>query len=729
MKEEDFIGYESMEGEEEPVIGESHRLTDWANEPSLETLKQDFENSKPYHDEQVAKINHWTDVLLVRGSQQPKKVKGQSSVQPKLARKQAEWRYSPLSEPFLSSNRLFTVEPRTFEDGDAARQNQLILNYQFDTKLNKVKFIDDYVRSVVDEGTVFVRLGWNRETTTQQTEVPVYSYYPIDEPELLQQLAQMQQLKQANPRSFNETVPPEFKASIEYFEETGQWALAQAVGSEVVEEEVILANHPTVEVLNPANVFIDPSCNGDFDKALFAIVSFETNKADMQKAGIYHNLDRVNWEGNGPDTDSDRSTTTPTDYNFSDTPRKKVVAYEYWGFYDINGTGELVPIVATWVGSTLVRMELNPFPDQKIPIVVVPYSPVKRDLYGQPDAELIEDNQKIAGAVTRGMIDLLGKSANSQKGIAKGMLDPLNRKRFENGDDYEFNPSMNPANGVIEHKFPEIPQSALLMVQMQHQEAESLTGVKAFSGGLAGDAYNTNVATAIRGVLDASSKREMSILRRLAKGITEIGNKIIAMNSEFLSEEETIRITNRQFVQIKREDLKGNFDLVVDISTAEMDNAKATDLGFMLQTMGPNLDPIISLKILASIADLKRMPELAEELRTYKPQPDPLAEEAKKLEVEKLRMEVEKLRSEVVKNQAMAGKASAEADGKVLDNIQEQTGVKHARDMEKQQAQARGNQNLEIVKALTKARKEGERDPNIEAAIGFNAITDRLDGI
>ncbi len=729
MKEEDFIGYESMEGEEEPVIGESHRLTDWANEPSLETLKQDFENSKPYHDEQVAKINHWTDVLLVRGSQQPKKVKGQSSVQPKLARKQAEWRYSPLSEPFLSSHRLFTVEPRTFEDGDAARQNQLILNYQFDTKLNKVKFIDDYVRSVVDEGTVFVRLGWNRETTTQQTEVPVYSYYPIDEPEILQQLAQMQQLKQANPRSFNETVPPEFKASIEYFEETGQWALAQAVGSEVVEEEVILANHPTVEVLNPANVFIDPSCNGDFDKALFAIVSFETNKADMQKAGIYHNLDRVNWEGNGPDTDSDRSTTTPTDYNFSDTPRKKVVAYEYWGFYDINGTGELVPIVATWVGSTLVRMELNPFPDQKIPIVVVPYSPVKRDLYGQPDAELIEDNQKIAGAVTRGMIDLLGKSANSQKGIAKGMLDPLNRKRFENGDDYEFNPSMNPANGVIEHKFPEIPQSALLMVQMQHQEAESLTGVKAFSGGLAGDAYNTNVATAIRGVLDASSKREMSILRRLAKGIMEIGNKIIAMNSEFLSEEETIRITNRQFVQIKREDLKGNFDLVVDISTAEMDNAKATDLGFMLQTMGPNLDPMISLKILASIADLKRMPELAEELRTYRPQPDPLAEEAKKLEVEKLRMEVEKLRSEVVKNQAMAGKATAEADGKVLDNIQEQTGVKHARDMEKQQAQARGNQNLEIVKALTKPKKEGERDPDIEAAIGFNAITDRLDGI
>ena len=371
-------------------------------------------------------------------------------------------------------------------------------------------------------------------------------------------------------------------------------------------------------------------------------------------------------------------------------------------------------------------MEENPFPDGKVPFVVVQYIPIKRDIYGEADAELLEDNQRILGAVTRGMIDSLGRSANAQQGFAKGMLDPLNRRRFENGEDYEFNPSLSPNGGLIEHKYPELPQSAILMVQMQNQEAEALTGVKAFSGGLAGDAYNTKVATAIRGVLDAASKREMSILRRLAKGMIKIGEKICAMNAEFLSEEEVVRVTNKQYVTIKREDLKGNFDLKVDISTAEVDNAKAQDLGFMLQTLGPNMDPSITMMILSEIAELKRMPVLAEKLRNYQPQPDPLAVQEKQLEIEKLKAEIAKLQSETMKNQAMAGKTQTEAQGKAIDNALTESGVKHIQEMEKQQAQSRGNQNLEIIKGLLKPLKQGEQAPNIDAAIGYNAISDKI---
>src|SRR5690606_25140367 len=149
----------------------------------------------------------------------------------------------------------------------------------------------------------------------------------------------------------------------------------------------------------------------------------------------------------------------------------------------------------------------------------------------------------------------------------------------EDGKDYEFNPNLNPALGHIEHKYPELPQSALTMVQMQNAEAEALTGVKAFSGGLSGNAYG-DVAAGIKGILDAASKREMAILRRLANGLIQIGRKIVAMNAEFLSEEEVVRVTNEKFIKIKREDLRsvaGEFDFEVDISTAEIDNNKAQD--------------------------------------------------------------------------------------------------------------------------------------------------------
>lgn len=711
------------------------KLTDWEDEPTIQTLKGDLEAAKPSHDAQISKINHWTDVLNVTGSAKPPIQKGRSSVQPKLVRRQAEWRYSALTEPFLGQYTVFKVSPRSFEDELAARQNQILLNWQFNTKLNKIRLIDDYVRATVDEGTSIIKLGWNRQTKMEKQIVPVWSYYPVMDEQYVQQLQQGVQAKQDDPRTFDETTPEELKEAVNYFMETQQPVQAVMVGQQEVEVEQIVQNEPSVEILNPVNVYIDPSCNGDIDKALFVIQSFETNKAELLKAGDrYKNLDLIDWEGNDPLSEPDHVTTIPDTFNFNDTTRKKVVAYEYWGFYDIHKTGELVPFVATWIGNTMIRMELNPFPDEKLPFVLVQYVPVKRELYGEPDAELLEDNQRILGAITRGMIDSLGRSANAQQGFAKGMLDPLNRRRFENGEDYEFNPQMNPnGGGYIEHQYPELPQSAMLMIQMQNQEAEALTGVKAFSGGLAGDAYNSKVATAIRGVLDASAKREMAILRRLAKGMAQVGDKICAMNAEFLSEEEVIRVTNEQYVKVKREDLKGNFDLEVDISTAEVDNEKAQDMGMMLQTIGPGMDPSITMLILSEIADLKRLPVLANKLRKWKPQPDPAEEQRKQLELQKLQSEVQKLQAEIQKiqteaglNQTKATKTEAETEGTYIDNQLAASGQKHIQEMERIRAQARGNQNLEVTKALLKTRKPDESNPDIEAAIGYNSISESL---
>jgi hypothetical protein len=329
------------------------------------------------------------------------------------------------------------------------------------------------------------------------------------------------------------------------------------------------------------------------------------------------------------------------------------------------------------------------------------------------------------------MIDLLGRSANGQQGFAKGMLDPFNRRRYEAGQDYEFNPNQNPTNNLIEHKYPDIPQSAMTMLSLQNQEAEALTGVKSFAGGISGESYG-DIAASARGAMDAASKREMAILRRLAKGMQDIGTKIIAMNSEFLSEEETVRVTNATYVKIKREDLKGNFDLEVDIATAEVDDAKAKDLGFMLQTCGPAAGPQIMMMILAEIATLKRMPALAHKLQTYQPPPpDPAQvqynQQLQQLTLQKMQAEIDDLKSKAQLNSAKSDDAAATTGGKNLDTVEQETGTKHAREMELTQAQARANQALEVTKALTRPTKPDEGKPNVAAAIGYNKLTEMSD--
>lgn len=708
------------------------KLTDWKKEPDLLDLKADLEGARGSHDSMVNKIKHWRDLRDVTGSAAPVKVTGRSSIQPKLIRRQAEWRYSALSEPFNSGPNLFTAKPRTAEDATAAKQNALLLNYQFDTKIDRVKLVDEYVRTTVDEGTVIVRTGWERVTRKVTKKEPIFNYMEVQSEEELQKLEQAMALKMHNPRGFKD-LPEEIQASVEYLMETQKPTVAEIAGYEDVESEEVLVNKPTVEVLNAENVFIDPSCGSNLEKAGFVVYSFETSKAELKKDGRYKNLDAVNWSGASILGQPDHDSKTPGDFNFKDDLRKRIVAYEYWGYAPINDDDILVPIVATWIGDVLVRLEENPFPDGLPPFVVVPYLPIKNQLAGEPDAEILEDNQRVMGATYRGIIDLMGRSANAQQGTAKGFLDTVNRRRYEQGKDYEFNPSNgDPRLSVYQHQFPEIPASAMNLIQLQNYEAEALSGVKAFAGGLSGNAYG-DVAAGIKGMLDAAAKREMNILRRLASGMKKIGVKICAMNAVFLSEEEVVRITNTTFVTVKREELKGNFDLVVDIATAEVDMAKSQDLGFMLQTMGPNMDAGLGNKVLAEISELKQMPDLAEEIRQYKPAPDPIAEQIKQLEVKKLEMEIQKLQSDIAKNQseiakneAVAQKTSTEADLNNLQFLEQESGTHHARDLEKQSEQARSNQGLAVTKALLATRKPEETKPDIAAAVGFNRISDAM---
>lgn len=685
------------------------RLTEWQNEPTVLQLKQDLTDAKSYHDGEVGKIDGWLDNLNVRGAAKVNPPKGNSKIVPKLIRKQAEWRYSALSEPFLSTDDIFNVSPVTWEDREGAQQNQLVLNNQFNTQIKKNAFIDEYVRTAVDEGTVIVRVGWDFQEEDFEQQVPTVEF--AVNPELAPMHQHLAQLSQQDPEAFKQ-VPEHMRQAHAMTRQHGAPIEARITGYRAEKATRTLRNQPTVEVCDYRNIYLDPTCKGDIEKASFVIYSFESSLSSLEKDGKYRNLDKINIETNSILGEPDHASAQDDakSFNFSDKPRKKFVVYEYWGYWDCDGSGLVRPIVAAWVGDTLIRMEENPYPDQKLPFVTVQYLPVRRSVYGEPDGALLEDNQKIIGAVTRGMIDIMGKSANGQTGMRKDMLDATNKRRFEKGQDYEFNPQVDPRQGVMMHTYPEIPQSAQWMIQMQNQEAESLTGVKAFSQGISGQALG-NTATGVRGALDAASKRELGILRRLSTGLVEIGRKIIAMNAEFLSEEEVIRVTNEQFVTVRRDDLPGNYDLRLTISTAEADNEKAQELAFMLQTMGNNMDPEMSRMILADIARLRKMPDLAHRIESYQPQPDPMAIQKAQLELQLLQAQIENTRAQaqealsrigvhgakVGTEEAKAKNLQSDADLKDLNYVEQESGVKQARDLQVQEEKHRQDLNLRAV--------------------------------
>ena len=85
---------------------------------------------------------------------------------------------------------------------------------------------------------------------------------------------------------------------------------------------------------------------------------------------------------------------------------------------------------------------------------------------------------------------------------------------------------VDPQIGIIEHKFPEIPGSAMSMLQMVSMESESLVGVMGFNRGLNSESMG-KVAAGIRGAMDAVAQREMAVIRRMANGLKKIGARML----------------------------------------------------------------------------------------------------------------------------------------------------------------------------------------------------------
>lgn len=721
----DHIEDTDQETETETKSSEySDTLTDWKNEPTINDLKENID------DAEIDQASHKNDVTawLSNRANVRAKVEGQSNVAPKLIRKQGEWRYSSLADPFLSTPDLYNVYPETAGDVKRAKQNELVLNKQFNTQINKVKFIDDFVRDAVDIGTVVVKTGWLSVTEEVTVTEPTYQYMEdTSGGQLAQYYDQLIKLRVEDPESYADESTPGLNHALDMYQKSGRALFAKQVGEETVTKMVETINQPVVEIVPSDNIIIDPSCGGDLAKATFVGEKFETSMAALKRDGKYKNLDHINIdavETSDTATNFTRSADV-TSFGFKDKARKKFIVYTYWGEWDVDGDGTTKQIVCSWVGNVCIRKELNPFPDRRPPFTMAVYMPVRDSVFGEPDGELLKDNQDIIGAVTRGAIDLLAKSANSQTGMRKDMLDVTNLRKFKKGQDYEFNANVDPGQGVYQHRFPEIPRSVFDMLNVQNTEAESLTGVKAYNSGINSQALGS-VASNARSALDAAAKRELGILRRLAQGIIDVGRKIIAMNSEFLSAEEVVRITDDKFVQVRRDDLAGKFDLRLSISTAEEDASQAQELAYMLQTAGPSMDIEFMKLILGKIARLRKMPDLAEKIESYAPQPDPMAVAKAEKEIALLDAQIAKENALAQKhmadaqaaggrgmkdgaqaqlNMAKAGEAGAKAklhssvaDKQDLDYLQESDGTAHQRNLEMQDKK----DNNALIKELAK---------------------------
>lgn len=695
------------------------KLTTWENEPTFQDLKNDLDASSSFHEDYKAKLLQYEEDR--DGGKKINARPGKSTARPKVVRKNAEWKYPKLEDPFLNTEDMFEVNPRTWEDAKAAEQNALLLNYQWSTKIDKVRLVNDIVRYLVDDGTVIVKTGWEvkEKTIKVMQEEPVYAG-----PE--ESLIMMEELVNAGQMS-----PEEAQEKMMNGE-------PMQIGVREVEVEVtkIVKNQPKYEVCNTANVIIDPTCEGYIEDANFIIHEYDTNIAELKNeeyykdpetgevSGVYHNLDRIKDE-DGASVYDEHKSDAYNEFKFTDKARKKLTAYEYWGYWDINGDDTLVPIVATWVGQVLIRLEENPFPHKRLPFSIATYMPIKKEVMGEPDAELLRENQESIGKLTRAAHDITSEQAVGQEFIDETLFPNIaTRQQYEKGNTVYYRAGMDPKRSIYKKDIAPVPPSVFNMIQWQQADAESLTGTKAFSGGISGNALGDSVG-GVRSALDATSQRELSILRRLSNLFKDMARLTIAMNQAYLSEEEVVRVTNEEFVTIRRDELLGEFDLKIDVSTPEKDEDTAAKLNMLLQTNAASMDPAEARIYRAQIAKLWKQPDLAKAIESYQPQPDPIQEELKLLALEEAKLKIIIARKELEEMDSRIVERVSRAEENKFDRLTKEAQAKE-RMAKAEEAIARAEYTREQTDALAnefvkdvtgQKRAEYELDKEFDAAV------------
>ena len=653
----------------------------------LQIFKRDLANSEPNKKLWAEKILQWNKEFNGEpyGNEDPKKKK--ASVVSRDIKRSAAAQHASVIDPFVSNDNIIKCSPVTHSDVETSRQSELLLNFQFCRDFDRYNFVSDSFKVMQREGTVIARVSWEFEEEEQLVDVPVMGLVPVTDPQERQQM-QMQGL------------PPYKQGQVGV---TQEWQMVTTI------------NRPRVELVRNSMLWIDPTAEGNIDDAKFVVYKYKSSLSQLRKEEYkYKNLDNIMVNGEQI-WDEDSPYYRDDTFTFSDKPRQELEVVEYWGYYDMDEDGIAEPIVCTWVGDTIIRLEENPYPDKKLPFVSCAYDSMPYSIYGVSHGDTISTDQKIKTGIKRAILDTLAASTNGQRGVKKGTLDIANKRKFDRGENFEY---LGSNQDMWEGRFNAIPNDVLNFYNLVDQEIQTLSGTRP-SGPTSGS--SSMDSKRVTDGMDSAARRETDISRNFKENfLVPILRKWYSMDAEWMEEDQIIRITDTEFIAIKPDDLQGRIDISMDISTREVENEKSNNLSFMLQTMAQSLPFDLTKILLAEQASLKGMPDLAKKIEEFQPQPDPMQQQMQQLEMQKLQSEINERNSRVGENQvdsrlksakavneeAKARKAHSDADMVDLDFLRKQDGQDLKEEMFKSGVDNRRKDVDAKNQALLKAQEE-----------------------
>jgi hypothetical protein len=623
-------------------------------------IYEDLMDAKRHKTEIDSKIQSWIDIY--EGKPYGNEVDGRSKMVWKLVKKHGEALAANITKPFITGNKIVQIEPRTRYDTIKASLDEKLLNYFFEKEFNKVKFLKTLRNVLIKEGTAFVKVSWIRE----DEEIDMENEY-----------AQLSKLG----------------------------------GSKKV--KIPKVNRPYAEVCYNEDIFTDPDATSLEDSRFF-IHRYRTTPDELERNPEYDKeavarFRRRVKEAKEADTGEElhgQTSSTMSDeegyiYEYYDMFEKKV--------YSFLNSGNIVEVIQK------KSFEIFPY-------VVIPLFDNEFSIWGRALADVIEDEQKFITSIIRGVIDNMSMSNNGTKFVKKGSLDAINYKRLMEGHPVVEINSNTPINQVVhDGSFNELPSSVYNMLQIIEQQSEGLTGVNRFMQGISSNELNSPVSN-FRAMLSQAQIRLIDITVNLTNGLKEIFGLWLEMIYDNLSDEEIFKITGTSMAEEKTKMTKklmmqydvenlppetqqkavmlivkevedifnkkdSKYDININVGTDGLREAKIAQLNMFLQQASQLVQlgvvPQEAIKgLIGKLAELLEFPDVAHNIKTYKPEPDPMQAQMMQVQLQKELAEAKK--AEALAMNAMARTKQTEVKAqKELASTDADIAKKYAEVMEK----------------------------------------------
>lgn len=589
--------------------------TPLSDEEVLAICKEQFATAKKNKVEIDKKIEDWRN--MADGKPLGNEVDGRSKYVAKEAQKAISWWIPNAIKPFMSSTDIVDFAPRTFDDVEKAKSQNTLINYQFNNDFPKYQFLHTALSLFSTEGTTVARLGWLHEEETE--EIP-FEGVTQD---------QLEEFEQTGAEITIESEEEVYRPLLPD-EDENTTPLSDILYTGIAIITKTTKSRPDAKSIKNEDFFIigetietSEACIQRIDATREEMRKFD--KKYDPKNGIFTGVDDIAATGtDGKEAGLGQSRQDDlNEYGATEddeiSGRDSLTRYEYYGEIDRDGTGIPQPLEVVWSGNTILKISSNPFPDEKPPFIGAPFMSIPFSFWGNGLPHYLDDVTKVKSAIMRTFIDLMATSTNGIKHVEKGALDVMNMRRLKEakiGSVVEWN-DIGKYEPQVQN---DIPTSLQTMYELFTAEGENESGITRYNQGL--DAKSLNkTATGITAIMNQSQMRTWETVTRFSEQfLVPLFRKWIEYNKEFLDTSIAVRVVGDEYTEVTPEDIKGNFDLTVNVAIAGSEEMKSQKIIGMLNMITPLVEsgvlPVNHItKMIAELEELSGFKELAQELK------------------------------------------------------------------------------------------------------------------